>query len=166
MDGSVLGRRRGPGQVLVVFAVFLAVGVLILQLSLFLYSALRQKAAAEEVARAAARAGCMQPMLDPPVGDRPRLDAQKAVDAAQVVLERGLPYLPYGLSGGKTVDDIIAGADVHAVDASPGFPQTSPITGRQYDRPFVYVCFTVPTEAFFFPVDIRVCAEDAVEVRP
>ena len=136
-------------------------------LSYFLYSAFRQKGAAEEIAHAAARAGCMR------VEDRdgrPVLDEGEVQEEVRRVLLLGLPFLPYGLAGGKTPQDVAESAEIYAVNAYPWDPQPSPFRPQDppvewYDRPFVAVGLNIPTKAFFAEVTIRVEVEEAVEME-
>lgn len=155
--------RRSRGQVVVIFAVFILVAALLLMLSYFLYSVSRQKGAAEEVAHAAARAGCMK-VRENSEG-RPILDEVEAREEVERMLLQGLSYLPYGLAGGATPEEIVGSAEIHVINASPGYPQCSPFfSERCYDRPFVAVGINVPTAALFAEVTIRIEVEDAVEV--
>lgn len=154
-------KKRTGGQVIVIFAVFILAAALLLMLSYFLYSAFRQKRAAEEIAHAAARAGC-QKLQE---GEQ-ALDEVAARQAVEDVLLRGLPFLPYALAGGATPQSIAAGAEIYVINASPGDPRYSPFHPQDppYDRPFIAVGLDVPTKAFFMDVTIRVEVEDAVEV--
>ncbi len=156
-------KARARGQMLVLFAVFLVVAALLLSLSFFVYSARRQRTAAEEIARAAVRAGCMQleERLETENGDI-ALNQEEAGAAVRDVLRRGLSHLPYGLYGNATPETIVAGAEVYVLDASPGRPIRSPISYEPYTRPFVTVRFTVPTAAFFLPIDLVIAVEDTV----
>lgn len=159
---------RARGQVLVIFAVFILVAALLLQLSYFLYSAFRQKRAAEEAAHAAARAGCMR-VRSWEEGEfaLPYLDEWEVQTVVRKALLQGLPLLPYGLADGVTPQEIVEQAEIYAVNAYPWFPQPSPFRphdppDKWYTSPFVAVGFTVPTKAFFMSVPIRVEVEDAV----
>lgn len=160
-----LWKARSRGQTLVLFACFIAVAAMMLSLTFFLYSAKRQRDAAEEIARAAVRAGCMQVDEEKMGQGIVWLDTERARSAALKVLRNGLPYLPYGLSGGATPDSIIAGAEIYVVNATPGAPHESPLSHKVYDRPFVAIRILVPTAAFFGPIDLGIVQEDTAFLR-
>lgn len=158
-------RARSRGQTLVLFTVFIVVAAMMLSLSFFLYSAKRQRDAAEEIARAAVRAGCMQVDEEKMGRGIVWLDEERARSAALEVLRNGLPYLPYGLSGGATPESIVAGAELYVVNATPGEPRESPLSHKVYDRPFVAIRFVVPTATFFVPIDLGIAQEDTTFLR-
>lgn len=157
-------RRSERGQVLVLFAVFLVVAALMLSLSYFLYSAKRQRGAAEEIARAAVRAGCLEVDEDRFGRGLVRLNEERARSRVLQALQQGLRHLPYGLSSGATPESVANAAEIQVVNAAPDEPRISPFTGLTYTRPFVAVRLVVPTASFFVPIELTVVQEDEIVV--
>lgn len=161
--------RRERGQVLVIFAVVVALAVTILIPFLFgLSSARRQKGAIEEVSWAAMRAGAMQLDEAALAQGIVRLDVAQAEAAARATLAEGLSLLPFALADGATPEGIAydpAQAQVYAVNASPGAPWTSPLTGATYTAPVVAVRVVVPSHVLFLTLPLPGQGEDQVFLR-
>lgn len=160
--------KRERGQVLVIAAILIAVAVLLWQTSVAITSAWRQHNAAQEVAWAAVRNGCMQ--LDPAAladGRIVLLPAQ-AEAAARGAVAGGLGNLPYALQDGYRPEEIAANPELTQVivaNASPGNPWTSPWSGKTYTEPVVAVKLAVPSQLFFLWGIVRAQAEDVAFVR-
>jgi hypothetical protein len=149
-------------------AIFIGVAVLMWQLSTAISSAWRQHNAVQEVARAAARDGCMQ--LDPAAlaDGRVVLLPDQARAAALDAVAVGLGLLPYALQEGYTPEAIAANPDltqITVVNASEGSPWTSPWSGKTYTEPLVIVQLAVPSQLFFLRGTVRVQVEDVAFVR-